>query len=143
MRTKPRMPNQGKQSQGERLEICKHDHPFVAFHVPKSKTGQGRAFGHRSRGESGWCSDVTSTHGAWRHAGVRFLLRRVVHLCCLGTHALCCATHALCCASEASTSAPQLCSRDPSVAVLALVGRSLSRGQLMRSETRGSCDQCM
>ena len=27
-----------------------------------------------SRGESGWCSDVTSTHGAWRHAGVRFLL---------------------------------------------------------------------
>ena len=23
------------------------------------------------RGESGWCSDVTSTHGAWRHAGVR------------------------------------------------------------------------
>ena len=26
------------------------------------------------RGESGWCSDVTSTHGAWRHAGVRFLL---------------------------------------------------------------------
>ena len=27
-----------------------------------------------SRGESGWCSDVTSTHGAWRHAGVRFFL---------------------------------------------------------------------
>ena len=27
-------------------------------------------------GESGWCSDVASTHGAWRHAGVRFLLRR-------------------------------------------------------------------
>ena len=26
------------------------------------------------RGESGWCSDVTSTHGAWEHAGVRFLL---------------------------------------------------------------------
>ena len=26
-------------------------------------------------GESGWCSDVASTHGAWRHAGVRFLLR--------------------------------------------------------------------
>ena len=26
--------------------------------------------------ESGWCSDVASTHGAWRHAGVRFLLRR-------------------------------------------------------------------
>ena len=28
----------------------------------------------RGRGESGWCSDMTSTHGAWRHAGVRFLL---------------------------------------------------------------------
>ena len=27
-----------------------------------------------SQGESGWCSGVTSTHGAWRHAGVRFLL---------------------------------------------------------------------
>ena len=27
-----------------------------------------------SQGESGLCSDVTSTHGAWRHAGVRFLL---------------------------------------------------------------------
>ena len=29
------------------------------------------------RGESGWCSDVTSTHGAWRHAGVQFLLSGV------------------------------------------------------------------
>ena len=27
-----------------------------------------------SRGESGWCLDMTSNHGAWRHAGVRFLL---------------------------------------------------------------------
>jgi hypothetical protein len=27
-----------------------------------------------SRGESGWCSEVTSIHGAWRHARVRFLL---------------------------------------------------------------------
>ena len=26
------------------------------------------------RGASGWCSDVTSSHGAWRHAGIRFLL---------------------------------------------------------------------
>ena len=26
------------------------------------------------RGESGWYSNVTSSHGAWRHAGVRFLL---------------------------------------------------------------------
>ena len=30
----------------------------------------------RGGDESGWCSDVASTHGAWRHAGVRFLLRR-------------------------------------------------------------------
>ena len=29
---------------------------------------------HTGRGESGWCSDMTSTHGVWRHAGVRFLL---------------------------------------------------------------------
>ena len=29
---------------------------------------------YSGRGESGWCSDVTSTHGAWRHARVRFLL---------------------------------------------------------------------
>ena len=27
-----------------------------------------------SRGESGWCPDGTSTPGAWRHAGVQFLL---------------------------------------------------------------------
>ena len=33
--------------------------------------------------ESGWCSDVASTHGAWRHAGVRFLLRRG-YRCCRG-----------------------------------------------------------
>ena len=26
------------------------------------------------RGESGWCLDMTSTHGAWRHAEVQFLL---------------------------------------------------------------------
>ena len=26
------------------------------------------------RGESGWCPDGTSTPGAWRHAGVQFLL---------------------------------------------------------------------
>ena len=32
-----------------------------------------------SRSESGWCSDVTSTHGAWRHAGVRFLLSGAFH----------------------------------------------------------------
>ena len=27
-----------------------------------------------SRGESGWCSDWTSTPGAWRHAGAQFPL---------------------------------------------------------------------
>ena len=30
-----------------------------------------------SRSESGWCPDGTSTPGAWRHAGVRFLLSGV------------------------------------------------------------------
>ena len=30
------------------------------------------------RGESGWCLDMTSTHGAWRHAGVQFLLLGVL-----------------------------------------------------------------
>ena len=41
-----------------------------------------------SRGESGWCSDVTSTHGAWRHAGVRFLLsgERICKLTCAVAH---------------------------------------------------------
>ena len=29
---------------------------------------------HDCRGELGWCSGMTSTHGAWRHAGARFLL---------------------------------------------------------------------
>jgi hypothetical protein len=38
------------------------------------------------RGESGWCSDVTSTHGAWRHAGVRFLLPGVSFVSSVGTH---------------------------------------------------------
>jgi len=33
--------------------------------------------------ESGWCSDMTSTHGAWRHAGVRFLLLGVLLLGCI------------------------------------------------------------
>ena len=32
------------------------------------------------RGESGWCSDVTSNHGAWRHAGVQFPLPGVFGL---------------------------------------------------------------
>ena len=27
-----------------------------------------------SRGESGWCLDMTSSQGAWRHAEVQFLL---------------------------------------------------------------------
>ena len=37
-------------------------------------TEAGLVFAGGDRGESGWCSDMTSTHGAWRHAGVRFLL---------------------------------------------------------------------
>ena len=35
---------------------------------------RGRVAAQGCRGESGWCSDMTSTHGVWRHAGVRFLL---------------------------------------------------------------------
>ena len=33
------------------------------------------------RGESGWCSDMTSTHGMWRHTGVRFLLSGAAAAC--------------------------------------------------------------
>ena len=29
---------------------------------------------NKSRGELGWCLDMISTHGAWRHAEVQFLL---------------------------------------------------------------------
>ena len=49
---------------------------------------------HHGRGESGWCSDVTSTHGAWRHAEVRFLLPGV----CQPGESLCqrCASFATC-----------------------------------------------
>ena len=39
-----------------------------------AQTPRGRVTVQECRGESGWCSDMTSTHGAWRHAGVRFLL---------------------------------------------------------------------
>ena len=39
-----------------------------------------------SRGESGWCPDGTSTPGAWRHAGVQFLLSGVFVVgCCAGS----------------------------------------------------------
>ena len=39
----------------------------------KEHTGHKKSV-RNGRGESGWCSDMTSTHGAWRHAEVRFLL---------------------------------------------------------------------
>ena len=39
-----------------------------------AETPRGGATVQECRGESGWCSDMTSTHGAWRHAGARFLL---------------------------------------------------------------------
>ena len=45
-------------------------------------------FGLRCRGESGWCRDMTSTHGAWRHAGVRFLLSG--ECMCPGPHPAAC-----------------------------------------------------
>jgi len=44
---------------------CQHNQPLIQ--PGSSPTACGRD-------ESGWCSDVTSTHGAWRHAWVRFLL---------------------------------------------------------------------
>jgi len=44
-----------------------------AFKLPTIKN-PNCAYDHESRGESGWCSDMTSTHGVWRHTGVRFLL---------------------------------------------------------------------
>ena len=47
--------------------------PNLAKHVDMHILGPVYIF-LMGRGESGWCSDMTSTHGAWRHAGVRFLL---------------------------------------------------------------------
>jgi hypothetical protein len=35
---------------------------------------------HSGRGESGWCSDMTSNHGAWRHAAAQFPLLGVAML---------------------------------------------------------------
>ena len=52
---------------------------FRVLYVKRKATG--RRGSHLSRGESGWCSDETSTLGAWRHAGVRFLLSGVLLRC--------------------------------------------------------------
>ena len=41
------------------------DHPARQRYAPLSHFSP-------SQGDSGWCSDVTSTHGVWRHTGVRF-----------------------------------------------------------------------
>ena len=51
-------------------------HRFPDFYGSGQKRHQAKfvAKATNGRGESGWCSDVTSTHGAWRHAGVRFSL---------------------------------------------------------------------
>ena len=58
-----------------------HEAPalLICFHSESSCSPMKVLLLHflSSRGESGWCSDVTSTHGAWRHAGVRFLLSGV------------------------------------------------------------------
>ena len=63
--------------------ICAAPHPAHAtFYTgqagqqgPSSELSQHHPLSVQGdRGESGWCSDMTSTHGAWRHAGVRFLL---------------------------------------------------------------------
>ena len=41
---------------------------------PSMVEAQALAIQRIGRGESGWCSDWTSTPGAWRHAGVQFPL---------------------------------------------------------------------
>ena len=40
---------------------------------------QAHSFQHGSLGESGWCSDMTSTHGAWKHAGAQSRVRHFQH----------------------------------------------------------------
>ena len=53
----------------DREPECGHGHLLCRVWRPERQAFPGGD-------ESGWCSDVASTHGAWRHAGVRFLLRR-------------------------------------------------------------------
>ena len=47
--------------------LAHHMFPDVLKHASDARRSAGR-------GESGWCSDMISTHGVWRHTGVRFLL---------------------------------------------------------------------
>ena len=60
-----------------RTSVPDHQSPDrVQTDPPLSRACPHRFHDHEQsgRGESGWCSDMTSTHGAWRHAGIRFLL---------------------------------------------------------------------
>ena len=44
---------------------------IVQYSISRTRIRLRPSFFTCGRDESGWCSDVTSTHGAWRHAGVR------------------------------------------------------------------------
>ena len=70
-----------------RLDLVRQDHAApghvrlvfatgqAAHQRPSFSLDRSRPiFPQGGRGESGWCSDMTSTRGAWRPAGVRFLL---------------------------------------------------------------------
>ena len=71
----------------ERECVCVHLHRLGHHRAqPPAHTQSHTALDGQSaqqgRGESGWCSDMTSTHGAWRHAGVGVPpLRRCVASC--------------------------------------------------------------
>ena len=53
---------------------CPLDHAGNAWTSNHNRSIKGIACALSGRGESGWCPDGTSTPGAWRHAGVQFLL---------------------------------------------------------------------
>ena len=66
-------------SMTRRLDVvpcrARNEYCCISRWALRAQCGAGVA--SMSRSESGWCSDVASTHGAWRHAGVRFLLSGV------------------------------------------------------------------
>ena len=66
----------GCDSRGNLLcfNICARPRGIKAQEGNNFPIARAEGSGHEGRGESGWCSDMTSTHWAWRHAGARFLL---------------------------------------------------------------------
>ena len=56
------------------LHIKAHDGPSSQTCWVTPGASRRRQVVNACRGESGWCLDMTSTHGAWRHAEVQFLL---------------------------------------------------------------------